>query len=427
FLRWTLALLISGLLASCGDHQAAALKKLTGKGYSLSVSEFVRAARAGDEQAVRWFVEAGLEPSLADDQHHTALSEGVAAGHVSVVEALVASGVKLPKEGEASAELLQSALKGSSAEMVRYLIDHQVTGKGLAKNAVSPLSAAAALGQREAVELLLPLNAGREQEAFFAGAKGGDVSVLSLLLRAGANVLERQPESGKTALMLAAEAGRAQAVEMLFNAGSNRWVLDKEGHSALDLAEAGGHEKAATVLKAEPTQEELETAARPLNGANLAVNGTWVGELSSLLVFRGRREEVLPFMLDSVAEERASFHLLSGGKVLPVTLKDEVGSSGWFLSRVGTIDAKPRVDLHHRLSGTRLAMVPGMLGRSGRMVAVLEFGPAKEVYEAMPGDTFTLGGSSQTFTVDAITPLAVQLHDGAKAEEKIILSVGASR
>ncbi len=427
-LQWSRALLISGLLAGCGDHQAAALKKLTGKGYSLSVAEFVRAARAGDAQAVRWFVEAGLEPSLADDQHHTALGEAVMAGRVPVVEALVALGVKLPKEGEASAELLRAALKGSSPEMVRFLIDHQVTGRGLAKDAVSPLSEAAALGQREAVELLLPLNAGREQEAFFAGAKGGDVSVLSLLLRAGADVLERQPESGKTALMLAAEAGRTQAVEMLFNAGSNRWVLDKEGHSALDLAEAGGYEKTAAVLAVEPTPEGRETEARPLKGANLAVNGTWTGGLGSLLVFRGCREESLPFMLDSVAEERASFHLLPSGKVLAVDAKDEIGSTGWFVSGVKTAEEKPRVALHHRLSGRRLAMVPGIPGRSGQRVAVQEFGPAKEVFEALPGDTFTMGNSAGlTYTVDAITSLSVQLHDSAKPGEKITLSAGALR
>ena len=420
--RWLLCLLIGGLLAGCGDPQSRALKKLAGKGYSLSAAEFIRAAQAGDAQAVRWFVEAGVEPTLVDGQHRTALGEAVAAGRVQVVGALVALGVKLPLDGEPAAEFLRAAVKSRSLELLRYLLDHQVTGKGLPPGAVSPLALASELGQREAVELLLPFSAGREQEALFAGAQGGDVAVLSLLIRAGASVLERQSESDSTALILAAEAGRMVAVELLFNAGSNRWALDREGRSALDLARAGGHQKVVALLSVEPTAEEREAGALPLKGASLGVNGTWAGALSSLLVLRGCREEALPFMLDQVAEGRATFHRLPAGKGLNLQPKDEIGDTGWYLDRV-----EPGVAIHGQ-TGLRLAMLPGVPGRCGRAVAVLEFGPAREVYEALPGDTFTVGGKiEQTYQVDAVTPLAVQLHSLTRAGEKITLSAGALR
>lgn len=419
--RWLRCLLIGGLLASCGDHQSAALKKLAGRGYSLSVAEFIRAAQAGDAQAVRWFVEAGVEPTVADEAHRTALGEAAAAGKVQVVEAMVELGVKLPRAGEPAAEFLRAAVKARSLDLLRYFIDHQMTANGGSPDSVPPLALAAELGQREAVELLLPLSVGREQEALYAGAKGGNVAVLSLLLRAGASVLAQQAETGKTALILAAAAGRTEAVELLFNAGSNRWVLDREGRSALDYAESGGHEKAAALLKVEATAEERETDAQPLKGASLTVNVTWGGGLSSLLVLRGCREEMLSFVLDGVTEERARFH--SKGKALLVDLKSEIGDTGWYLDRI-----TPGVTVHHQPTGRRLAMIPGVPGRCGRVVAVMEFGPAKEVYEALPGDTFTLGGKAeQKYVVDAMTPLAVQLHSLTNPGEKVTLSAGALR
>ncbi len=413
------------LLAGCGNHQDAALKKLVGKGYSLSVAEFVRAARDGDAQAVRWFVEAGVEPALADEAHHTALGEAVAAGKLPVVETLVSVGVKLPLTGEPSADLLRMAVQGHNVETLRFLIDRGVTAKNLPPQAASPLTEAARLGQREAVELLLPLSPGREQEALFAAAGGGDVAVLSLLIHVGASVLDHQPSSDKTALMLAAEAGHADAVELLFNAGSNRWVLDRDGRSARDLALAAGQPQAVAVLTAEPTAEERETGAR-LAGVVLAGSAT----VESLLVFRGCREEALPFILSSVDEGSASFRLPSG-QTKAVEAKGEVADSHWYLSHVDTETAPgewwhPGVILRNSQNGRRMIMMPGMPARSGRMVAVLDCRPTHQVFEALPGDRFTLEGGP-AYEIDAISPVNVTLHLSATPGEKITLAIGGQR
>ena len=449
--QWLRVPLLGGLLAcglaGCGDHQAVALKKLTDKGYSLSVAEFVRAAKAGDDQAVRWFVEAGLEPTLADADHHTGLGEAVAAGRAPVVSALVSLGIKLPHEGEPAAQLLRAAVQSRSAEVLRFLIDHQVTGQGLEADSLSPLEVAASLGQREAVEQLLPLSEGREQAALFAAASGGDVAVLSLLIRAGASVLKRQVPSGKTVLILAAENGRTEAVELLFNAGSNRWALDQNGHSALDLAEAGGYSKVVDLLSVEPTAEEreagcirlapsktsFEDATEPkgvhaLDGAVLAANRAWSGDLSSVLALRSCREETVPFVLQEVSDGQAQFLVLSTDKTVTAGPKDAIGETGWYLDRADPEKKPACVAVYHRASGWRLAMLPGVPGRCGRVVAVLQFGPAKAVYEAVPGDKFTLGGAaSRHYSVVAIGSQTVQLQALDGTGEKIVLKAGALR
>lgn len=424
--RGLLCCLLALGLAGCGSRQDAALKKLVGKGYSLSVAEFVRAAREGDAQAVRWFVEAGVEPALADEAHHTALGEAVAGGKLPVVEALLSLGVKLPAAGEPSAGLLRSAVQGRHVEMLRFLIDRNVTAKNLPPEAASPLAEAARLGQREAVELLLPLSAGREQEALFAAAAGGDVAVLSLLIHAGASVLEPRHPEEKTALMLAAEAGHADAVELLFNAGSNRWVLDHDGKSARDFAQASGQPKVLALLTAEPSSEEREAGA-PLAGATLVGSEA----VDSLLIFRGCREEALPFILNSVEDGRTFFHLPSGQTEI-VEAKGEVASSHWYLSRIDTEKVPsewwhPSVILRHSLSGRRMIVVPGLPVRSGRMVAVLDCRSTKQVFEALPGNQFTLAAGAAPYEVDAVSPVKVTLHRSATPGEKITLAIGGQR
>jgi len=446
--RWSaraLAALLAVTLAGCGDHQAKALRKLTAKGYSLSVEEFLRAARAGDAQAVRWFVEAGLEPNVPDAHHRTGLGEAVKAGQLPAVEALVAMGSTLPKEGEAAAELLRSAVSARSQPVLKFLLEHEVTGKGLKPDSVSPLAVAASLGQREALERLLPLSAGREQEALFAGAGGGDVATLSLLIRAGTNVLTRQAKSGKTALMCAAEAGRAEAVELLINAGANRWVEDDQERTALDFAEAGGHAGVVALLEAAPGVKESEAgvlpgtghdsapgAAQPLNGVEFRVNRALNESVVALLKLRGCREEMVPVMLDGVEDGKTMLRVLPDGEAGAQAEGSPIGGTGWILERVRMGEDRPaawwcpQVSIRNPRNGLRLALVRGLPGRSGRTVAVLEFGPAREVHEGLPGDAFAISGATtRHFVLDVVAPLAVELHDTAAPAVKIVLKAGA--
>ncbi len=430
--RCSWVLLLAMALSACGDHQAAALKKLTGKGYSLSVDEFLRAARAGDAQAVRWFVDAGLEPNVPDVRHRTGLGEAVTAGSLPTVAALVQAGAALPQEDEAGAELLRAAVRARSLPVLKFLLEHQVTGKGLKPEAVSPLTVAAGLGQREALELLLPISAGREQEALFAGASGGDVAVLSLLIRAGTSILARQQATGRTALMLAAESGKAEAVELLLNAGSNRWVEDAQQHTALDLAEAGGHQRVLALLQAPPGAEErVEGLPRSLNGADFVVNAALHQAVESLLVPRGFREETVPVMLEGVEDGKALLRVLPQGKAEPVEQGRGIGGTGWILEQVRTGEGRPaswqfpQVSLRNPGKGLGLVLVKGLPGRAGRSVAVLEFGPAREVYEALPGDAFAISNATvRHFVVDAVAPLLVELHDTAKPGAKVVLKAG---
>ena len=436
------SLVILGLVG-CRDQQSKALKLLAGKGYSLSVAEFVRAADAGDAQAVRWFVEAGVEPTLSDAQGRTGMSAAVASGRLTVLQALVSVGVALPKDREAANELLRSAVRSRSPEVLRFLLEQRVKPGRSRADARSPLAVAAGLGLQEAVEMLLPHSQGAEQEALYEAAAAGDVAILSLLIVAGADIFQPQPETERTALMLAAAGGHAPAVEMLFTAGSNRWALDAENHSALDLALQRDCKRCVDLLTVEPTEAEREEGAalptpragqaRALKGAELLVGMAWDQEVTRLLVFRTRREETLPWVLTSVSADKALFAVPNGDHPLAVEINGVIGKTDWFLSRIVAVEQpavwwRPQVALRNAVTGHRLAMVAGVPGRSGKVVAVLEFGPAKEILEASVNDAFVLKGTEvRQLVVDSVTPQHVSLHNAKSTDQKWILPVGGGR
>jgi hypothetical protein len=66
------------------------------------------------------------------------------------------------------------------------------------------------------------------------------LGVAKLLLQRGANP-DAQTPIGKTALMLAAEAGDPELVELLLSKGANPSLKDASGHTALALAQTKGH------------------------------------------------------------------------------------------------------------------------------------------------------------------------------------------
>jgi len=60
-------------------------------------------------------------------------------------------------------------------------------------------------------------------------------SVVDLLLSHGAQI-DAVDDRGRTALMMAAELGHAEAVGVLIGRGADQTVRDKSGNTALDLA-----------------------------------------------------------------------------------------------------------------------------------------------------------------------------------------------
>ncbi len=76
----------------------------------------------------------------------------------------------------------------------------------------------------------------------------GQVSVVSLLLKYGANIHQRNKYSGYTALHKAAEKGYTELVKILLHNGSNLFENTKDGDNALHLAAENGHQNMIELL-----------------------------------------------------------------------------------------------------------------------------------------------------------------------------------
>jgi ankyrin repeat protein len=78
----------------------------------------------------------------------------------------------------------------------------------------------------------------------------GKAEVLRTLLSAGARPDLTDPETGNTALMLAANRGFLDVVHLLLAHGARVDIVAKDGWTALQAAEMIGDEEAAALLRA---------------------------------------------------------------------------------------------------------------------------------------------------------------------------------
>lgn len=126
-----------------------------------------------------------------------------------------------------------------------------------ATNGDTPLMLAAFYGNLPVVKLLLA----REVEvnrpgwtALHYAAINGSSEIVQLLLDASAYVDAESPDDKMTPVMLAAMRGRVAAVRVLRDGGADLSLRNKDGLTAMDLAQRYGQDEVVDVLKEKPRQ-----------------------------------------------------------------------------------------------------------------------------------------------------------------------------
>jgi ankyrin repeat protein len=92
----------------------------------------------------------------------------------------------------------------------------------------------------------------RIEKKFFLAAIRGDRSTVELCLTSGLDPNVREAVTGKTGLMMAAEKGHKEVVQLLIKKGADKKLTIRESSkekTAYDLAEAAGQQKTAELLK----------------------------------------------------------------------------------------------------------------------------------------------------------------------------------
>ena len=208
------------------------------------------------------------------------LSHAARSGHLQMVDLLLARGAPIDARNLAGATALYFAAEGSHISIAQRLIERGADVKLTGRSGISPIAAASYAGNDVIVEALLAHGAdervadetGKPPIIYAAaGARfdivkrllaqnidinarysndltllmwvsGPDenapeaqaVKIISYLLDAGAHVDDRD-DRGRTALMIAAEGGHEEIVNLLVARGADASLKDKAGKRAADL------------------------------------------------------------------------------------------------------------------------------------------------------------------------------------------------
>lgn len=178
------------------EQAKAALEE---QGLELTPGAFDRAVGEGDVEAVKLFLAAGM-PATTGEPGGSVLESAVEGGHAEVVRVLLAAGADPNGGGYTGTPLLAVAADRQGADVVRALLQGgaDVTRKG-AGNATA-LHAAAGAGRLDSVEVLLAAGAkvtARTTTGWTAlhwAVQRGDLPMVKKLIAAGADVSRDRKE-----------------------------------------------------------------------------------------------------------------------------------------------------------------------------------------------------------------------------------------
>jgi ankyrin repeat protein len=186
----------------------------------------MRAVHSQMPDTARLLIDAGADVKKANSYGVTPLYVAARAGDGAATQMLLAAGadanVALPASGET---VLMTAAKAGNPDVVRALLTGGVDGVSLTQ-----------LGETRAA-------------ARVAEAAGYSLLPNPAIATNYADVDARERLYGRTALMIAAVEGHADAVRLLLEAGSDANIVDEEGSTALSLARSYGHLDVAALLE----------------------------------------------------------------------------------------------------------------------------------------------------------------------------------
>ena len=228
-------------LSGCSDPEKTAVESLEELRYAFSVDDYLLAAEAGDFSAIRLFHDAGMAVDHPDESGTTALMRAASGGRLELVESLLDGGADPMASNDAGRTPLMFAAEGGSADVVRLLLSRGGQLESRDREGWTSLKLAAFNGRADVVELLAPkVDEETLDQVLLVAAFKGDPAVIDQLLNHGAYINTRSPEN-LTPLMIAAQAGKTDAVKLLLQNRANPYAIDNSEKTAANLAEEAGH------------------------------------------------------------------------------------------------------------------------------------------------------------------------------------------
>jgi ankyrin repeat protein len=205
------------------------------------------AARFGHLQMVDLLLARGAPIDARNLAGATALYYAAESGHMSIVQRLIERGADVRLAGRSGISPVAAAAYAGDDAIVEALLARGADARAPDQTGKPPIVYAAAGAKLDIVKRLLArdidLNARYPNDlTLLMWASGPDekateaqaIKVVSYLLDAGGHIDDRD-DRGRTALMIAAEGGRAEIANLLLARGADPSLKDKAGKRAVDL------------------------------------------------------------------------------------------------------------------------------------------------------------------------------------------------
>ena len=238
-------------------------------------SGLLNAALNGNNEAVQFLLDLGVNVDCTNEQGSTALMLATECGHEPVVQTLISGGANVNMHDSYGWTALMFVSENGHFQVTKLLLDKQADVNISNNKGFTALMLASQNGHFQVTELLLNKQAtvnnttSNGWTALMLTSQKGNFQVTELLLNKQANVNLKEID-GWTALMLASQNGHFQVAELLLNKQANVNHTANNGATALTLASQNGHFQIVELL--------LDANASPI------VTDSYDTEISSLLV-----------------------------------------------------------------------------------------------------------------------------------------------
>lgn len=250
------------------------------------------ALQTGDVKVVSALLREGADPRVSDKRGEPSLALAAGYGHVPIVKALLDAGVPVDEAGRflGNTALMAAAAQGR-LEVVRLLVERQCTVDQQDMRQMTALNYAILGGHSQVARLLLaagaqPDKVGLDGESCLLYC--ADPDLMKELIARGADVNVRQPRTGATLLMRAAESGSRDVVRSLLAAKADVKARSSDGCTALFLAAAGGFADVVDLLVKQGAELEAAEERRGMTPLMMAAKNGDLMTVQSLVAAGAR-------------------------------------------------------------------------------------------------------------------------------------------